>query len=429
MRKAIARSARVFRIAAAILFLISAATTPSRAQITISQQFNFSDLYGVNPIGNGPPIGSTGFYAGGIYDSVGANSVTPSAGSTVTAAQGAFTYNIPFEGGPGAANPDEFFGNLPLNPSLTGPWTLTAVNPSQPNSAVVDTPALTVLTPPPNVMSAALSGSETAPTVTWLVPAGSSATAETVFVFDRSPGSPISATFKSPDLTPGTDTYTLPPGTLTPGDLYSVSLQSDIRSNGLTGNIESRSRSFFAAFTPTTGSFAQPTVLPTVSPTPSVYGGPIFLFNTPVTANTPIFIDPPAATGFIYEIGTGDPNFASVELPNVGNPSPYDLYLWNGSHFVFDTALDPNTVFDFGGTGVSEFEILGISSSVGLNPNSATDFVTTLTFESSGTFSGTMTPVTSVPEPSTWATLLVGFAGLGFVGYRSEKRRRALSVV
>jgi hypothetical protein len=143
-----------------------------------------------------------------------------------------------------------------------------------------------------------------------------------------------------------------------------------------------------------------------------------------VIAGTPISIDPQAATGFIYKIGTGDPNFASVELPAVQNPNPYDVYLWNGSKFVFNTTLDPNTVFDFGGNGVSEFEILGIAASVGLNPNSATDFVTTLTFEGSGTFTGTMTPVIGVPKPSTWATLLLGFVGLGFVGYR----RRALSV-
>jgi hypothetical protein len=34
--------------------------------------------------------------------------------------------------------------------------------------------------------------------------------------------------------------------------------------------------------------------------------------------------------------------------------------------------------------------------------------------------------ITSVPEPSTWAMMLLGFAGLGFAGYRTS--RGAVSV-
>ncbi|HSV00533.1 MAG TPA: PEP-CTERM sorting domain-containing protein, partial [Roseiarcus sp.] len=33
----------------------------------------------------------------------------------------------------------------------------------------------------------------------------------------------------------------------------------------------------------------------------------------------------------------------------------------------------------------------------------------------------------AVPEPSTWAMMLVGFAGLGFTGYRSTRRRTAVT--
>jgi hypothetical protein len=50
--------------------------------------------------------------------------------------------------------------------------------------------------------------------------------------------------------------------------------------------------------------------------------------------------------------------------------------------------------------------------------------------EHSGTFSGTMaiiqigTPPPGVPEPSTWAMMMFGFAGLGFAGYRSRKAAR-----
>jgi hypothetical protein len=230
--------------------------------------------------------------------------------------------------------------------------------------------------------------------------------------------------YGSANLSPGTNTYTLPTGVLTAGVLYSIAVQEDVVSNG---NLESRSRAFTAYFTPTAGSIPQPMVLPTVSSTLSQYGGPIYEFDTPVTAGVPVSIDPPSAVGFIYDIGAGDPNFASVELPNVGNPGPYELYLWNGSSFVFDTNVAPDTTFDFASGGVSEFEILGISRGVGLNPNSATDFVTQLTFEGSGMFTGTMTPVIAVPEPSTWAMAVMGFLAIGYASYRGRKLSRSFA--
>ena len=31
----------------------------------------------------------------------------------------------------------------------------------------------------------------------------------------------------------------------------------------------------------------------------------------------------------------------------------------------------------------------------------------------------------AVPEPSTWAMMLIGFAGLGFAGYKRARGRRA----
>lgn len=31
----------------------------------------------------------------------------------------------------------------------------------------------------------------------------------------------------------------------------------------------------------------------------------------------------------------------------------------------------------------------------------------------------------NVPEPSTWAMMMIGFAGLGYAGYRSSRKRAA----
>ena len=148
----------------------------------------------------------------------------------------------------------------------------------------------------------------------------------------------------------------------------------------------------------------------------------IYNFNFNVTGGQSYNIDPATAAGFIYQIGVGDPNFASVDLPNIGNPNPYEVLVWNGTKFVFDGYLDPNTIFDFASGGVSEFEILGIAPNTDVRPLSGTDFITSVTFTGSGTFTGTMTSV-ATPEPSTWAMMLTGFAGLGFAGYRKLKQR------
>ena len=47
----------------------------------------------------------------------------------------------------------------------------------------------------------------------------------------------------------------------------------------------------------------------------------------------------------------------------------------------------------------------------------AGDSITSLSFEATG----------GVPEPSTWAMMALGFAGLGFLGYRKTRRDNALA--
>ena len=63
----------------------------------------------------------------------------------------------------------------------------------------------------------------------------------------------------------------------------------------------------------------------------------------------------------------------------------------------------------------------------GLDPNGVSESVYD---EHSGSFSGTMAIVQigtppPIPEPSTWAMMLIGFGGLGFTAYRARNKARA----
>ena len=100
-----------------------------------------------------------------------------------------------------------------------------------------------------------------------------------------------------------------------------------------------------------------------------------------------------------YEIGTGDPKFASVQLPIGIGDSLYTLIV-HGQAF----ALAGGDTFDFAAhgfaNGVAQFRVADIEASAGLDPSNAAAFPTGLTFTTAGTFTGTMTPLCrSTPLP------------------------------
>jgi len=403
--------------------------------LTFTNTGNFLDTYGVNPIGNGTEIGTSGYYTGGTYDSIfawvqpsgppsGSGASQPSSdGTTVTATQGTHTVTLPYNNS--TAFPNQFYKNVAVG--LTGQWTVTANNAStSPTSGSALTPALAVSTTALANTAVAITGSTLVPTISWTIPTGTtipsgSVLKESVYLFAQA-AQGSGALYSSGELAPGTTSVSLSASQLTPGQVYTVSIQSDIV-NQATGAVEARTRQFTGYVAASATPITAPTYLPTVTPTASPSGGPSYQFNNPVSQGIPVLIDPLVATGFIYATGATDPNFASVLLPNIGNSIPYQVFTWNGTAFVFDTNLAANTLLDFGSGGVSKFEVLGIDPSLALDPNNATDFVTQLTFTSSGNFTGTMTPITTaVPELSTWAMMLLGFAGLGFMAYRRKNK-------
>jgi PEP-CTERM motif len=428
-------SVRKLLLGTTCVLATAAYLNPAQAQLAFSAPSNnYIVTYGVNPIGVGTQIGSSAYYTGNTYDSIlayvspsGPPSITgtnqPSSdGTSVTATQAGYQVTLPYNNS--IAYSTLFYGLVPTG--LTGPWTITAKNSStSPTSITTQTPAITVTTTPQADTAIAVTGSTLTPTISWQIPTGNnvpqgSVLEESVHLFAQS--NQGSGSFYAIALAPGTTQTSIPQGTITPGQVYSVAIISDVVSQ-TTGLVQAETREFTGYVAASGSPITAPTYLPEVSPAAGPAGQVVYQFNNPVSQGIPILLDPLVATGFIYQTGLTDPNFASVLLPNIGNSIPYQVFTWNGTAFVFDTNLAANTLLNFGPGGVSEFEVLGIDPSLALDPNNATDFVTQLTFTGSGNFTGTMTPITTaVPEPSTWAMMLLGFAGIGFVAYRRKSK-------
>lgn len=408
---------RVFRLAGWILF--TGALAGEAAPISVQDVYHFRDVRSANNLGLAPGDWLT---YGGYFTP---NPSGGDPGTTIVAQQGNVTRNVFYLQSP--ASPDEFLGGTAYMPSLTGAWTLTVTNPASPNSPlVVQTQSVrrpdgSPATPPGFVRDMTLSGTGADLLLSFQAPPGSTHDTIRVRIFDRntlvnnspqmihaSATLPATATsYAIPDILNAAGDRILPAGR------YVVSVELDERRSD--GSLLAKSRSIFE-FTPTDGSV--PNVhLPTVGP------DGVYTFDATVVAGQTIFIDPFVAIGYDYMIGAGDPNFASVLLPMVGD-GLFDLYLFDGQDYVFAYELAAGTTFFFGGEGIDRFRILGIEADAGLDPADVTAFVTGLTFVADGRFTGSMTPITqfvpeAVPEPGT--LILVGS---GVLGLALARRRR-----
>jgi hypothetical protein len=132
------------------------------------------------------------------------------------------------------------------------------------------------------------------------------------------------------------------------------------------------------------------------------------------------YIDPAFASGYIYQIGAGDPNFACVTLPAVQS-TPFTVSFAEGASTISDP-VSANNQFCFPTGGVSEFEVTGIDPTDDLDPSDPTAFVTGLSLVGDGSFTGTMTAlVGSVPEPGTLTLFASGLLGLGWLRRRKPR--------
>jgi hypothetical protein len=120
-------------------------------------------------------------------------------------------------------------------------------------------------------------------------------------------------------------------------------------------------------------------------------------------------------------------------LPEPGNLGPLSVLLASNANSITWTmgsadGSDPISVDFFSSTvalvssqtitlnaGYSVYSVTGVGTFEGMTIFSDVDF--------SGLRFQNFSYNTAVPEPATWELLLLGFAGLGFAGYRGSRRR------
>ena len=153
--------------------------------------------------------------------------------------------------------------------------------------------------------------------------------------------------------------------------------------------------------------------------------GPTFVDGQPFAIST-VLTDKAYATTLIGGasnvadalLGPQDEIFGTAnQFGNVGTATSTFDFLFQGDLLLgaidsLDFSIVVNGAQIFTGSSVSD-DVIDLGSKFGPNID--------LTINGFGAFviGGV---VEAVPEPSTWALMLLGFAGLGFVGYRTKSR-------
>ena len=406
---------RCLRVATAVATTMTAPFVCA-VPVTVATPFFNLEHRNVNSLGIGA----------GSFVRFGANSVLPngSNGTTGVAIRDSDGLTRFLNFAPFPLSPNWFERYLVDSPTYRGAWTLRFTNGTDVTTAAIHLDPLAQQAP--FVHSVTLSGTASAPTFSWAPPPGAVVNAYRVNIHEKLPngnwGNIVSRT-----VAPTVTSYTVDPSHFTVsgygfqlGKNYAIELSliqtKDGTSNGSNSNIQAIARSY-ANFTPQTG--PSPVVnLPVLLPNGS------YQFNMTVQPGVTYYIDPDVAVGYDYAIGAGNPNFVSVDLPDDVGDGRYDIYGFDagGGLQLLAADWDGSDDYFFPGGAIAKFRVMGIETSAALDPLNTTAFVTGVTFDGAGSFTGTQTPiVVTIPEPH---PLWLGAIGALVLGAHRRLGRR-----
>jgi hypothetical protein len=189
----------------------------------------------------------------------------------------------------------------------------------------------------------------------------------------------------------------------------------------------------------------------------AAYGAPTGTVTYDPTAAESNFGSPGTssdAIGYsIYLLNQGNTLYGFVQSSGQGTPAGTfaNLYFGNSAHSTIGFEITNQDVFQPGGVGpfpistsllsfATSSDGTGIEFSIadsvfegplgstgingGFNPGDTVQLRLSQSFGYSvaGPDLGTFTLASAVPEPSTWAMMVLGFAGIGFMAYRRKQR-------